>query len=80
VEGRAFIIPAHMVLFAAFYHVVNHANAASFGTRMTKRDSLYFSATIFTTVEFGDHRQDPGGPGACPVPDGLGTGAQLESS
>lgn len=54
VEALAFIVPVYMVLFALIYHVLNHANPASFGASQTKLDSLYFSATVFTTVGFGD--------------------------
>lgn len=54
VEALAFIVPAYLVLFAAVYYLMNHANPATFGTSQTKLDSLYFSATVFTTVGFGD--------------------------
>lgn len=54
VEALAFIVPAYLVLFASIYHVLNHAIPASFGAIQTKLDSLYFSATVFTTVGFGD--------------------------
>ncbi len=54
VEALAFIVPAYLVLFAATYYLMNHANQAMFGTTQTKLDSLYFSATVFTTVGFGD--------------------------
>ena len=33
---------------------MNHNNQATFGTSQTKLDSLYFSATVFATVGFGD--------------------------
>jgi voltage-gated potassium channel len=54
VEALAFIVPAYLVLFAAIYFLMNHNNQATFGTSQTKLDSLYFSATVFTTVGFGD--------------------------
>jgi len=54
VEALAFIVPAYVVLFAVIYYLMNHANPASFGTSVTRLDSLYFSATVFTTVGFGD--------------------------
>ena len=54
VEALAFIVPAYLVLFAALYFLMNHNNQATFGTGQTKLDSLYFSATVFTTVGFGD--------------------------
>ena len=62
VEALAFIVPAYLVLFAAIYFLMNHANPATFGTSLTRLDSLYFSATVFTTVGFGDisARSQPG--------------------
>jgi voltage-gated potassium channel len=54
VEALAFIVPIYLVLFAIIYYLMNHANPATFGTRQTRLDSLYFSATVFTTVGFGD--------------------------
>jgi len=54
VEALAFIVPAYLVFFATIYYLMNHANPATFGTSQTKLDSLYFSATVFTTVGFGD--------------------------
>ena len=54
VEALAFIVPAYLVFFAATYFLMNHANPATFGTSLTKLDSLYFSTTVFTTVGFGD--------------------------
>jgi len=54
VEALAFIVPAYLVFFATIYYLMNHANPATFGTSQTRLDSLYFSATVFTTVGFGD--------------------------
>jgi voltage-gated potassium channel len=54
VEALAFIVPAYLVFFATIYYLINHANQATFGTSQTRLDSLYFSATVFTTVGFGD--------------------------
>jgi voltage-gated potassium channel len=54
VEALAFIVPAYLVLFAAIYYLMNHGSPATFGTSQTKLDTLYFSATVFTTVGFGD--------------------------
>ena len=54
VESLAFTIPVYVLLFAAVYYVMDHANAASFGTHLTRTDTLYFSVTVFTTVGFGD--------------------------
>ncbi len=54
VEALAFIVPAYLVFFATTYYLMSHANPATFGTGQTRLDSLYFSATVFTTVGFGD--------------------------
>jgi voltage-gated potassium channel len=54
VEALAFIVPAYLVFFATIYYLMNHADRATFGTSLTRLDSLYFSATVFTTVGFGD--------------------------
>jgi len=54
VEALAFIVPAYLVFFAAIYYLMNHANRATFGTALTRLDTLYLSATVFTTVGFGD--------------------------
>jgi len=54
VESLAFTIPVYVLLFAAVYFLMDHANAASFGTYLTRTDTLYFSVTVFTTVGFGD--------------------------
>jgi voltage-gated potassium channel len=54
VEALAFIVPAYLVFFATIYYLMEHANPATFGTSQTRLDSLYFSATVFTTVGFGD--------------------------
>jgi preprotein translocase subunit YajC len=54
VEALAFIVPAYLVFFATTYYLMSHANQATFGTSQTRLDSLYFSATVFTTVGFGD--------------------------
>jgi hypothetical protein len=54
VEALAFIIPAYLVFFTVIYFLIEHANPATFGTSQTRLDSLYFSATVFTTVGFGD--------------------------
>jgi voltage-gated potassium channel len=54
VEALAFMVPSYLAFFAAIYYLMNHANRATFGTSMTRLDSLYFSVTVFTTVGFGD--------------------------
>jgi voltage-gated potassium channel len=54
VEALAFFVPAYLVFFAATYYLMNHANRSTFGTALTRLDTLYLSATVFTTVGFGD--------------------------
>lgn len=54
VEALALIIPLYVLLFATVYYLMNHANPASFGEPVSRVDAMYFSATVFTTVGFGD--------------------------
>jgi hypothetical protein len=42
-ESLAFTIPVYVLLFATIYHLMDHANPASFGTQLTRTDTLYFS-------------------------------------
>ena len=55
VEALAGTIPLFLVLFAASYFLMVHANAASFSSHhLTRTDALYFTVTVFSTVGFGD--------------------------
>jgi len=54
VEALALIIPLYVLLFATVYFLMNHANGASFGASLSRVDAMYLSATVFTTVGFGD--------------------------
>jgi voltage-gated potassium channel len=54
VEGLAFSVPVFILWFATTYYLMDHANAATFAQPLTRIDSMYFSATVFTTVGFGD--------------------------
>ena len=54
VEALALIIPLYVFFFATVYFLMNHANGAPFGTPLSRVDAMYFSATVFTTVGFGD--------------------------
>src|SRR6476619_5691097 len=45
VEALAFSVPVYILLFATAYFLMAHANAAAFGGRMTRTDSMYFSTT-----------------------------------
>jgi hypothetical protein len=46
--------PFFLLLFAACYFLMEHANAKSFNQALNKTDALYFTITVFTTVGFGD--------------------------
>jgi voltage-gated potassium channel len=54
VESLAFSLPLFILLFATTYYLMEHANATTFAQPLTRIDSMYFSATVFTTVGFGD--------------------------
>jgi hypothetical protein len=41
-------------LFATTYFLMAHAQSAAFGVHLSRTDAMYFSATVFTTVGFGD--------------------------
>ncbi len=54
VVGLAFTLPVFILLFATTYYLLEHAHSATFTLPLTRIDSMYFSATVFTTVGFGD--------------------------
>jgi hypothetical protein len=54
VESLAFTLPVYILFFATLYYLLNHANAATFGTSLSRTDTMYFSTTVFSTVGFGD--------------------------
>ncbi len=54
VEALAFTLPLYVFLFATVYYLMDHANVATFGTPLSRTDTMYFSTTVFTTVGFGD--------------------------
>jgi voltage-gated potassium channel Kch len=54
VEALAFTVPLFVLLFATAYFLMEHTHAASFTQQISRVDAMYFSATIFTTVGFGD--------------------------
>ena len=54
VEALALIVPLYVLLFATAYFLMNHASGATFGGSISRIDAMYFSATVFTTVGFGD--------------------------
>jgi hypothetical protein len=54
IESLAFTIPVYILLFATLYYLLDHANTATFGTPLSRTDTMYFSTTVLTTVGFGD--------------------------
>jgi len=54
VEALAFTVPLYILLFATAYFLMDHAQATTFAQPLSRIDSMYFSATVFTTVGFGD--------------------------
>ena len=54
VEALAFTVPLYILLFATAYFLMDHALASTFAQPLSRIDSMYFSATVFTTVGFGD--------------------------
>src|SRR5512135_353472 len=54
VEGLATTIPLFLLLFAAVYFIMAHAQSAAFTQPLSRTDALYFTVTVFATVGFGD--------------------------
>jgi voltage-gated potassium channel len=54
VEALALIVPLYVLFFATAYFLTSRSNVASFDDPLTRVDAMYFSATVFTTVGFGD--------------------------
>jgi voltage-gated potassium channel len=54
VEALAFTLPLFILLFATAYYLMGHAQPTTFAQPLSRIDSMYFSATVFTTVGFGD--------------------------
>jgi hypothetical protein len=53
-EALAVIGPLFLLLFASAYYLLERAVPASFGQRLSRTDSLYFTVTTFATVGYGD--------------------------
>ena len=55
IEALAVIAPLYLLLFAAAYVNMAHADPSSFTAEgLTRLDTLYFTVTVFSTVGFGD--------------------------
>jgi len=60
VEALAATLPPFLLLFASAYVTMANANPANFTTHpLTRTDALYFTVTVFSTVEFGDITAQP---------------------
>ena len=53
-ESLAFTVPLYLLLFSTTYFLIERSLPSSFTEPLTRTDALYFSATVFTTVGFGD--------------------------
>lgn len=53
-QAVAFTVPVYILLFATAYYLMDRADASTFSQHLSRIDSMYFSATVFTTVGFGD--------------------------
>jgi voltage-gated potassium channel len=54
VEALAFVVPVYVLIFATIYFLMDHAQAVAFGAQLSRVDAMYFSATVFSTVGFGN--------------------------
>jgi hypothetical protein len=54
IEALAISLPLFLLLFASTYFVLARLSPGSFGSQLTRTDSLYFTVTVFSTVGFGD--------------------------
>ena len=54
IQALVVVLPLFILMFAATYYVMAHAEPADFSEALTRSDALYFTVTIFSTVGFGD--------------------------
>lgn len=55
VEALATTVPMFLLLFAAAYFLMSHADNGNFNVdTLSRTDALYFTVTVFATVGFGD--------------------------
>lgn len=55
VEALATTVPMFLLLFAAAYFLMSHADNGNFNAAtLSRTDALYFTVTVFATVGFGD--------------------------
>ena len=54
-EALATTVPMFLLLFAASYFLMSHADSGNFNAAtLSRNDALYFTVTVFATVGFGD--------------------------
>ena len=54
IRALAVGVPLFLVVFAATYFTVAHAEVGSFTQHLSRTDALYFTVTTFATVGYGD--------------------------
>ncbi|WP_051967601.1 potassium channel family protein [Kitasatospora mediocidica] len=54
IEALALTVPLFVLLFATVYFLMSHTQATTFSEPLSRVGAMYFSATVFTTVGFGD--------------------------
>jgi hypothetical protein len=63
IEALATSVPLYLALFASTYFVMARLSAGSYGGPLIRTDALYFTATVFSTVGFGQIPQQLQYPG-----------------
>jgi len=54
IEALSTALPLFLVVFAATYYLMDHAQPGSFSESLSRTDGLYYTITVFSTVGFGD--------------------------
>jgi Ion channel len=54
IEALSTALPLFLVVFAAAYYLMDHAQPGSFSESLSRTDGLYYTITVFSTVGFGD--------------------------
>ena len=54
IEALCTALPLFLVVFAATYFLMDHAQPGSFSESLNRTDGLYYTITVFSTVGFGD--------------------------
>ncbi|HTJ71605.1 MAG TPA: potassium channel family protein [Actinospica sp.] len=54
VEALVSTVPPFLLLYSAAYYLMERGHSDDFLQHLTRTDALYFAATVFSTVGFGD--------------------------